>query len=228
MISKRGIFILVLVSLLSVSLISASWFSDAWGKMNGQAISRSVTLPACVDSDSGISPNVEGTISYGKLEAEDKCISDELLNELYCTVRGVQSVTYNCQLIGKSFGCVQSEAGIASCVNLSGTNREDFSEMNLSLGSNRSAMNKSCHDSDGGMKEYMAGVLTGGSYGTVRYNHGPFKDYCSGLNQVEEYYCTTGDYVQVHSIMCSNGCRNGACLATVPKKGFFARMFGRQ
>jgi len=226
MVNKKNSFVLGFVMILVVlgfSLVSASWF----GKLTGQATSESVVMPACSDSDSGINPALAGKISLGDSTYEDKCITGDLLNELYCTKKGIQAVTYNCQRIGKYYGCIQGENG-GACINLTAVVPENSLEIEFAPGLNRSAMNKSCHDSDRGMNKYIAGVLTGGSYGTVGYNHGPFKDYCSNDNSVEEYYCTSGDYVQVHTLFCSDGCRNGACkVATGMKKGFFARIFQR-
>jgi hypothetical protein len=77
--------------------------------------------------------------------------------------------------------------------------------------------NQACTDSDGGKNYSVRGVVTGGSYGTVGYNHNPFTDYCNPYNQSEliEYFCSGGDSVQFNSIACSNGCSDGACMDNI-------------
>jgi hypothetical protein len=71
-----------------------------------------------------------------------------------------------------------------------------------------------CKDTDGGDNKFIRGTVTGGSYGVIGYDHGPFTDYCStgfDLDELHEYYCTEADFVQVRTYECPNGCKDGAC-----------------
>lgn len=72
-----------------------------------------------------------------------------------------------------------------------------------------------CVDSDSGKNFDTKGIVSGGSYGTIGYNHNPFTDYCNTYtpNQLIEYFCL-GDSVQYNSYICPNSCSNGACVQT--------------
>lgn len=84
---KRSVGILFLMTFLVLSsgFVSAGWFSDAWDKITGRAVSNTgygevnETIPLCIDSDGGLNLYEQGKLVgyhsvYGGVELEDFCV----------------------------------------------------------------------------------------------------------------------------------------------------------
>lgn len=90
----------------------------------------------------------------------------------------------------------------------------DTSTDTVAITTQKQTSGEACNDTDGGSNPNVKGTVTGGSYGTIGYNHGPFTDYCrtSASSDVIEYYCLS-DFVQQQTITCSYQCNDGACVS---------------
>ncbi|MFH1256948.1 MAG: dockerin type I domain-containing protein, partial [Candidatus Diapherotrites archaeon] len=207
----------------------------------GTRIAERCNQDYCKDSDSGLSYYIKGTTTWGASSgaegsSTDYCSGPDYLVESYCSVNNFKQAEYKCANGCKDGACVCPKPyhGISpdgrcvwscsegttpdtasnECICKEGyveTGTDQFGRRVCTLQGNAP-----CTETDGGRNEFVKGTLTGGSYGTVGYNHGPFTDYCNtnyAPKQLIEYFCANTVTVQFNLIECANGCTDGACIA---------------
>lgn len=100
----------VVVLILVIAVLGLLFFFKA--SATGRPI-QDISLYSCLDTDGGINPFVEGSVSSATLRGNDKCLTGDgkeveacrgrfcLLQEFYCRNNGGVSVLRNCPISNK-------------------------------------------------------------------------------------------------------------------------------
>ncbi len=169
---------------------------------NGVCIAGTPIMYECSEDDGGLNIGIKGSTQYkwanasgsGSGTRTDICLNSKQLNEAYCrNNRGDVSVI-DC---GQGLTCYDGK-----CVKSTGA-----------------LTTKTCVDDDKGLIKEVKGTTTliwnnaSGSGNLVS------KDFCSNLNEVNEYYCS-GNEVAYQKLKCLNGeiCSNGVCVSPEKNK----------
>ncbi len=151
----------------------------------GECTGGRCTSPACIDSDGGNEPEVDGTVRTEDDTESDECQDLRTLTEYRCTSSGFTSSNVNCFT---HFG--SSAAGLCW---------DDV------------CVRAYCSESDGGKDEHVAGGAN--MYTTNGYNSGFDNDACIDSRTVREWFCDDG-YRYNESITCDDEeiCSGSRCV----------------
>lgn len=184
--------VLAIMVLGALCLVFAGCSENLTGKAH--ALTKSVNVSNCSDTDGGLNLDVKGRIS-GYLNGNpfgvwDRCKQITyggqqitILEEYHCDGNTAERWYTDCNEYGMTGSC---QDGI--CV---------FD----------TPVNDTCTDTDGGQDVFVFGTVSGMVNGT-NYT---YSDSCSG-DYLLEQYCD-GNYRAVSVNVCYYGCENGACVA---------------
>jgi hypothetical protein len=194
----------------------------------------------CVDSDGGQDREEKGTVTLGSTNYTDLCISNNRVEEYYCSTGTVLSKILTCSAgytcddgACTEATCTDTESGsgeyTAGTVTKGGIDYTDYcinsNEINefYCSGNTVASITLTC-DSD---YECAGGICVstecydddGGSdkytQGTVSYDDTDYTDYCTDADSVREYYCSAEE-VHYATLDCPDGyaCDDGECIVT--------------
>ncbi len=186
------------------------------GSSNGKGWCTASCKILCLDEDGGKVFDVRAGTYSPSFGAVDNCKDSKTLYEYYCENGVTTSMSYICPGICNNGACVPVINPAPVCGNGIVDSTEQCDDGNKISGDGCSSDCQkevvapvTCTDSDGGYAPMQVGTVKVNKAGGLSAT-----DYCETAINLREYSCTGDASFTSVSASCTNGCKDGACLAS--------------